>query len=98
MHIEIRKGMNLYPSTYNAVIAPERVMISAIKSNADLKRFLLLYIGGNYSRILSGVYRTCGNFDIQRAFHGTPEVLSTDKFIRFLPVTEPAHENVLRLG
>jgi DNA polymerase I len=68
MHIEIRKEMNLYPGTYNAVVAPEKVMISAINSNVDLQRFLFLYIGGNYSRILSGVHRTAGNFDIRRAF------------------------------
>jgi DNA polymerase I len=68
MHIEIRKGMNLYPGTFNAVIAPERVMISAINSNVDLQRFLFLYVCGNYSHILSGVNRTSGNFDVRRAF------------------------------
>jgi DNA polymerase I len=68
MHIKIHKGMSLYPGTFNAVIAPEKVMISAINSNADLQRFLFLYISGNYSRILSGVNRTSGNFDVRRAF------------------------------
>ena len=68
MHIEIRKGIILNPGTYNAVIAPEKVMISAINSNVDLQRFLFLYIGGNYSCILSGVNRTSGNFDVRRAF------------------------------
>jgi len=60
--------MNLYPGTYNAVIAPEKVMVSAINSNAELQRFLFLYVSGNYSRILSGVNRTSKNFDVQRAF------------------------------
>ncbi|MDD5025544.1 MAG: hypothetical protein PHN79_10635 [Methanoregula sp.] len=68
MQIELRKGMNLYPGTYTAVIAPERVMVSAINSNAELQRFLFLYISGNYSRILSGIHRTSKNFDVQRAF------------------------------
>jgi hypothetical protein len=68
MQIELRKGMNLYPGTYNAVIAPEKLMVSAINGNAELQRFLFLYISGNYSRILSGVSRTSKNFDIQRAF------------------------------
>jgi DNA polymerase I len=68
MQIELRKGMNLYPGTYNAVIAPEKVMVSAINSNAELQRFLFLYISGNYSRILSGVNRSSKNFDVQRAF------------------------------
>ena len=60
--------MSLYLGTYDAVIAPEKVMISAINSNVDLQRFLFLYIGGNYSRILSGVNRISGNFDFRRAF------------------------------
>ena len=43
-------------------------MVSAINSNVDLQRFLFLYIGGNYSRILSGINRQSKNFDVRRAF------------------------------
>jgi hypothetical protein len=68
MQIEIRKGLALQPGTFSAVIAPEKVMISALNSNADLQRFLFLYIGGNYSRILSGIQRSSTNFEIRRAF------------------------------
>jgi DNA polymerase I len=68
MQIELRRGMTLYSGTYTAVIAPERVMVAAINSNAELQRFLFLYISGNYSRILSGISRTSKNFDVQRAF------------------------------
>jgi hypothetical protein len=68
MQIEIRKGMNLYPGSCNAVVAPVHVMVSAINSNADLQRFLFLYIGGNYSRVLSGIHRDSTNFEIRRAF------------------------------
>lgn len=68
MQIEIRKGMNLYPGSCNAVVAPVQVMVSAINGNADLRRFLFLYIGGNYSRVLSGIHRDNTNFEIRRAF------------------------------
>jgi len=68
MQIEIRKGMNLYPGSFNAVVAPENVMVRSINSNPDLQRFLFLYIGGNYSRILSGIHRDSTNFDVRRAF------------------------------
>lgn len=68
MQIEIRKGMCLYPGSCNAVVAPVNVMVSAINSNADLQRFLFLYIGGNYSRVLSGIHRDSTNFEIRRAF------------------------------
>jgi len=68
MQIEIRRGITLQPGTFNAVVAPEKEIIAAINSNTDLQRFLFLYIGGNYSRILSGINRQSKNFDVRRAF------------------------------
>ena len=68
MQIEIRTGLALYPGTFNAVIAPEKEIITAINSNTDLQRFLFLYISGNYSRILSGINRQSKNFDVRRGF------------------------------
>ncbi len=68
MHIELRKGLTLQPGTFNAVIAPEKEIVTAINSNADLQRFLFLYISGNYSRILSGINRQSKNFDVRRGF------------------------------
>ena len=79
MRVELQKGLVLQPGTFNAVIAPESVVISMINSNADLQRYLFLFVGGNYSRILSGVHRTATNFDVQRAFtaHQLFIILST---------------------
>ncbi|MFZ1127483.1 hypothetical protein [Methanoregula sp.] len=68
MQIELRRGTALQPGTFSAVVAPEKLMVSAINSNVDLQRFLFLYIGGNYSRILSGINRQSKNFDVRRAF------------------------------
>src|SRR5208337_1948575 len=68
MQIELRKGITLEPGTFNAVLASEKIMVDAINGNADLQRFLFLYISGNYSRILQGINRTSKNFDVQRAF------------------------------
>ena len=68
MLVELQKGLVLQPGTFNAVVAPEAVAISMINSNADLQRYLFLFVGGNYSRILSGIHRTATNFDVQRAF------------------------------
>ena len=68
MLIELRKGMTLHPYTFNAVIAPEKVMISVINNNIDLQRFLFLYVSGNYSRLLSSINRTSKNFEVRRAF------------------------------
>ena len=79
MFVELQKGMVLQPGTFNAVVTPEAVVISMINSNADLQRYLFLFVGGNYSRILSGVHRTATNFDVQRAFtaHQLFIILST---------------------
>jgi DNA polymerase I len=68
MLIELRKGMILHPCTFNAVIAPEKVMISALNGNIDLQRFLFLYVSGNYSRLLSSINRSSKNFEVRRAF------------------------------
>jgi len=66
--IELRKGLTLHPCTFNAVIAPEKVMISALNNNIDLQRFLFLYVSGNYSRLLSSINRSSKNFEVRRAF------------------------------
>src|SRR5512137_988702 len=68
MLIELRKGMTLHPGTFNAVIAPEKVMISALNNNIDFQRFLFLYVSGNYSRLLSSISRSSKNFEVRRAF------------------------------
>ena len=65
MLIELRKGMSLYPGTFNAVIAPEKVMVSALTASADLQRFL--YVSGRYSRLLSCIKRSAGNTEVRRA-------------------------------
>jgi hypothetical protein len=68
MLIELRKGMTLHPGTFNAVIAPGKVMVSALNSNTDLQRFLVLYVSGNYSQLLSSISRSSKNFEVRRAF------------------------------
>ena len=68
MLIELRKGMTLHPGTFNAVIAPGNVIVSALNTNTDLQRFLFLYVSGNYSRLLSSISRSSGNFEVRRAF------------------------------
>lgn len=68
MQIEIRKGLALQPGTFAAVVVPEKAMAAALNSTADLKRFLFLYVGGNYSRILSCLDRTSKNLEVRRAF------------------------------
>jgi DNA polymerase I len=68
MQIELRKDLALQPGTFSAVIAPEKMMADALNGNADLQRFLFLYISGNYSRILAGLNRSSKNFEVRRSF------------------------------
>ena len=68
MLIELSKGITLHPGSFTAVIAPEKKILAALNSNADLQRFLFLYVCGNYSRILSGIGRTSTNFEVRRPF------------------------------
>jgi DNA polymerase I len=68
MLIELRKGITLHPSTFTAVIAPEAVILAALNGNPDLRRFLFLYICGNYSRLISRISRDAANFEVRRPF------------------------------
>jgi len=68
MQIEIRKGLALQPGTFAAVVVPEKAMAAALNNTVDLRRFLFLYVGGNYSRILSCLDRTSKNLEVRRAF------------------------------
>jgi DNA polymerase I len=68
MLIELSRGITLHPGTFVAVIAPERRILAALNGSRDLGRFLFLYVSGNYSRLLSGITRTSGNFEVRRPF------------------------------
>jgi hypothetical protein len=68
MLIEPRKRLILHPGTSNAVIAPGKVMLSALNISTDLRRSLLLFVSGNYTRLLSSINPAYGNFDVRGAF------------------------------
>lgn len=68
MLIELSRGVTIHPGTFTAVIAPEKKILFALNGNRDLRRFLFLYVSGNYSRILTGISRTSGNFEVRRPF------------------------------
>jgi hypothetical protein len=68
MLLELRKGLVIQQGTFNAVIAPEPVILSALNGNPGLGRFLFLFVCGNYSRLLSKINRTSSNFEIRRPF------------------------------
>jgi DNA polymerase I len=47
---------------------PVNLLVDAINSNINLQRYKVLFISGNYSRILSRLSRNVTELDIHRAF------------------------------
>lgn len=68
MQIMLRKGITLRQGTFAAVIAPERVILAALKNNPELERFLFLFVCGNYSRLITHISRSSPNFEVRRPF------------------------------
>jgi DNA polymerase I len=68
MELDLCPGIALATGTFNAVIADERVLTGALNTNPELRRFMFLYVCGNYSRILPGISPKFSHFDVRRAF------------------------------
>jgi len=68
MQIEIHRNIFLGPGNFAAVVMPERQMAESLNRTEEIRRFLFLYIGGNYSRLLSGLHRSSKNLEVCRAF------------------------------
>ena len=50
------------------MVAPVEVMARPINSHPELQRYKILFISGNYSRILSRLNRNITELDVRRAF------------------------------
>jgi len=68
MEIELHPAISLPSETFNVLVAPSEMLVDAINSNPNLQRYKVLFIGGNYSRILSRLNRNVTELDIRRAF------------------------------
>jgi hypothetical protein len=68
MQIELHPAVSLLENTFNVLIGPPEMLVDAINSNLDLQRCKVLFISGNYSRILSRLNRNITELDIRRAF------------------------------
>lgn len=75
MEFALCPGIPLQTGTFNVIIADERLLISALNASPELKRFMFLYVCGNYSRILPAVDISSENFDVRRAFTA-PQLLT----------------------
>jgi len=68
MLIELPNGTAIEPGTFTALIAPPAIAIAMINGTTDLRRYLFLYVSGNFSRILTHIDRNAAAFDTRRAF------------------------------
>jgi hypothetical protein len=57
MEIELHPAVSMLPETFTVPIAPTEMLIEALNSYLNLQRYKVLYISGNYSRILSRLNR-----------------------------------------
>jgi DNA polymerase I len=68
MDIELHPAVSLQENTFSVLIAPVEMLVNAINSNLKLQRYKVLFVSGNYSRILSKLNRNVTEMDIRRAF------------------------------
>jgi len=68
MEVELHPAISLLEETFNVLIAPVELLTSALNSHQSLQRYKILFISGNYSRVLSRLDRNFTELEIRRAF------------------------------
>jgi hypothetical protein len=68
MEIELHPAVSLLPETFNVLVAPVEMLVDALNSHLELQRYKILFICGNYSRILSRLDRNFTEMEVRRAF------------------------------
>ncbi|MCX6674548.1 MAG: hypothetical protein NTY37_12310 [Methanothrix sp.] len=67
MDIELLPTVSLLPETNSLLIAPVELLAKAQSSHLELQRYKILFICGNYSRILSRLDRNNTSLEVRRA-------------------------------
>ena len=68
MEFDLHPSVTLASGTFSALVAPVELVLAGLNDNPVLKRFLFLFICGNYSRLLSGINRRSVSIEVRRAF------------------------------
>ena len=58
----------MLPETNSLLVAPVEMLAGALNSHLELQRYKILFISGNYSRILSQLNRNITELEVRRAF------------------------------
>jgi hypothetical protein len=72
MEIELHPAISLLEETFNVLIAPVDMLVETLNSHLNLQRYKILYICGNYSRILTRLDRNLTDLDIRQGVHILP--------------------------
>jgi DNA polymerase I len=68
MDFELHPLICLGSRTFHVLVAPVQMLVGAMNAHLDMQRFKVLYVCGNYSRILSSLDRGFTSLEIRRAF------------------------------
>ncbi len=68
MEIELHPAVSLLPETFNVLVSPVEMLVGALNSHLELQRYKILFVCGNYSRILSRLDRRFTELEVRRAF------------------------------
>ena len=68
MEIELHPAVSLLSETFNVLVAPVDMLVDALNSHLELQRYKILFICGNYSRILGRLDRNFTELEVRRAF------------------------------
>jgi hypothetical protein len=69
MELELQSPLTLVSNTFCVLIGPEEMLVDSLNYNLkELQRLQVLYVSGNYSRILDKLDRRFTELDVRRAF------------------------------
>jgi hypothetical protein len=68
MEIELHPAISLVEEIFNVLVAPAEMLVDALNSHLNLKRYKVLFVGSNYFRILSKLNRNITELDVRRGF------------------------------
>lgn len=69
MELELQSPLTLTPNSFSVLIGPTEVLVDSLNYNMkELQRLQVLYVSGNYSRILDKLDRRFTELDARRAF------------------------------
>jgi hypothetical protein len=66
MEIELHPAVSLLPETFSVLVAPVEVLADSFNSHQELQHYKILFICGNYSRILSRLNRNFTELEVRR--------------------------------